>query len=595
MIRVKGNLRYIVGVFFSLSTVYCLLSTVLWADDLLEKKVERAYNESSSYYHKIKGGKVEGTPENWDRAVQMFRSFVKKFPQSFRSDDARFSIGLCYWKASDYTRAVVAFLEVAEHHPQSTLADDALYLAGYSYYKQGKQEEAANIYIRLISEYPHGDQYYKVLAKLMEHYQSTEDIEGLQEIYNQIASSEGEMGWMVSQYVSLIDQMSRQKSQESEMNGGKLVQRKVSGKAKASKFKRGDLRYIPEIRFSSSATADRAVVVLDGEAKYKLGSPLLDPPRVYMDIKGAFLDPPKYRLEANGKTVKNIRASQYSEEDVRVVMEMEKMVDFIHFTLPDPYRIVMDFYPEDNKYKGKEIIYKESKQSAISLSQELGLKIRTIVIDPGHGGKDPGTGGRELKEKDIVLDIGKKLKEILDKDPSYDVYLTRDRDIYIPLEERTAFANQKGADIFISVHVNSTKKTDKMGIETYYLSFASTDWERGRATIENAMARNKMSDFEDMVKKIVKEENVKDSKALAKIVQDGLVKSAERIDRGVKRAAFVVLVGAQMPAVLTEVGFISNKWEARLLKTDSYRRKVALGLAEAVKNYASKFDLVMGK
>ena len=308
---------------------------------------------------------------------------------------------------------------------------------------------------------------------------------------------------------------------------------------------------------------------LEKGVDYKVGR-LNDPPRLYIDLKGAALHPPKPGpIPVGDGIVKQIRASQISPEATRVVLDLEQMMRYNVFRLSNPDRIVAD-------------VLADRVPSSLSLARELGLKVRTIVIDPGHGGKDTGAMGFGVQEKDVVLDIGKQLKAILERDPSYEVYLTREEDVFIPLEARTAFANQKGADLFLSIHVNSSPSASKGGIETYYLSMPSDREARLVAAFENAMAEVRMADLEDMVKKIIKGTHLTESRRLAGTVQTGLVKATEKKDRGVKRAAFVVLVGANMPAILAEVGFLSNIEEAKLLGNGDYRQKLAEGLAQAV-------------
>lgn len=223
-------------------------------------------------------------------------------------------------------------------------------------------------------------------------------------------------------------------------------------------------------------------------------------------------------------------------------------------------------------------------QPPSSLVDQLGLGVHTIVIDPGHGGKDPGAvNGNGLREKEITLAIAKKLKGLLDG--KYNVYLTRENDTYLTLKERTEYAIQKKADLFISLHTNSCDNSQAFGVETYYLSLASDESAKRTASIENAVAEQSINDLESLVTSTLKDNKVKESRKLAELVQESIVDTIEAKDRGVKRAPFIVLIGKKVPAILVEMGFISNHGEARALCTDSYQDKIAQAIADAIGKY----------
>ena len=224
-----------------------------------------------------------------------------------------------------------------------------------------------------------------------------------------------------------------------------------------------------------------------------------------------------------------------------------------------------------------------------SLTREFGLTAKTIVIDPGHGGKDPGAfGGHTLKEKTIVLSISKKLREILTQ-RGYTVLMTRDTNRFIPLRERTAFAIQHKADLFLSIHANGSDSPKAKGIETYYLDVASTDKASEIiAARENADSGYNIQELEKLLKGIIQESKSEDSRRLAGYVQQALVQATGAIDRGVKHARFVVLIGTNVPAVLIETGFVSNPTEGRKLTTPAYQHKIATAIAEGVDRFLGK-------
>jgi N-acetylmuramoyl-L-alanine amidase len=216
---------------------------------------------------------------------------------------------------------------------------------------------------------------------------------------------------------------------------------------------------------------------------------------------------------------------------------------------------------------------KPTRDGQRSLTRALGLKISRIVIDPGHGGHDTGTiGPHGLMEKDLCLDVALRLgREIEEKLPGAEVIYTRKDDTFIPLEERTAIANDAKADLFISVHANSSHDAAARGIETYYLNFATSEESMEVASRENALAQSSLHDLQDIIKKIARNEKVEESKELASDIQDSLTHrlqlvSQDERNRGVKKAPFVVLIGANMPSVLSEISFISNPSDEKLLR-----------------------------
>jgi N-acetylmuramoyl-L-alanine amidase len=240
---------------------------------------------------------------------------------------------------------------------------------------------------------------------------------------------------------------------------------------------------------------------------------------------------------------------------------------------------------------------KPNRDGGRSLTRELGLKISRIVIDPGHGGHDTGTiGPHGLMEKDLCLDIALRLGRIIDERiPGAEVIYTRKDDTFIPLEDRTAIANNAKADLFISIHANSSHDHAARGIETYYLNFATSQESMEVATRENALAQSSIHDLQDLVKKIARNEKIEESKELANDIQDSLshrlqVISQSQKNRGVKKAPFVVLIGANMPSVLSEVSFISNPADEKALRRGDQRDRVAEGLYHGISSYLDSLN-----
>ena len=219
-----------------------------------------------------------------------------------------------------------------------------------------------------------------------------------------------------------------------------------------------------------------------------------------------------------------------------------------------------------------------------SLAQQLGLSVKTIVIDPGHGGKDPGAVSQTRQEKQIALSLSKTLRDILVK-KGYNVRLTRETDVFLPLRKRTQFATNQKADLFISIHTNASTARAASGIETYYLALASDESARITAMRENAGAEYNMKELDALVGRILKKSKSTESRRLAELIQAQLTSGKQVKNRGVKHAPFVVLIGTKVPAVLVEVGFISNPQEGKKLTTKAYQRQLATSIARGIEQY----------
>jgi N-acetylmuramoyl-L-alanine amidase len=227
-----------------------------------------------------------------------------------------------------------------------------------------------------------------------------------------------------------------------------------------------------------------------------------------------------------------------------------------------------------------------------SLTRALGLKIGKIVIDAGHGGHDTGTiGPNGLLEKDLVLDVARRLGRLLEARLGAEVVYTRRDDTFVPLETRTAIANREQADLFISIHANSSRDSDARGVETYYLNFTSSPEALEVAARENAVSEKSIHELQDLVKKIALKDKIDESREFASDVQDSLygglsLNSAGVRNRGVKKAPFIVLIGANMPSILAEISFVSNPTDERKLESSEQRQRIAESLYRGVAKYA---------
>lgn len=276
----------------------------------------------------------------------------------------------------------------------------------------------------------------------------------------------------------------------------------------------------------------------------------------------------------------------------------------------EPRLEVAETLPEENKVPASSSVAKPAARNSNgdrSLTRALGLKLRRVVIDPGHGGNDQGSAGvTGLLEKDLVLDVSKRLGALIEEQLGSEVVYTRSNDVFIPLEERTKIANAKKADLFISVHANSSPISSVTGVETYYLSLTTLKTSLDLAARENATSERSIHELRDLVQKIALKDKVDESREFATRVQVALsqlsvqqgAKGSSRRDRGVKKAPFIVLIGAAMPSILAEIGFLSNSREEQNLRKPEYRQKLADALFKGVSSYAdslSHFQVAQAK
>ena len=229
-------------------------------------------------------------------------------------------------------------------------------------------------------------------------------------------------------------------------------------------------------------------------------------------------------------------------------------------------------------------------RGGFSLSRQLGLGIARIVIDAGHGGHDPGARVKGLSEADLTLDVALRLEKLLLRQPGVEVIQTRRTNAFVPLEERTDLANRSGADIFLSIHANASADRRARGVETYYLNFAPTAEAEALAARENAASTRAMRQLPELVRAIALNNKLDESRDLARLVQESLFAQVKKTNRkarnlGVKQAPFMVLVGAQMPSILTEISFLTNQQDAGLLATEKYRQQIAEALLAGITRY----------
>lgn len=485
---------------------------------------------------------------------------------------------------ADLEVSLNSYLELADLYPGNSLADDALFEAAECARLTKGKEHQADVFLRkIVTAYPQGDYYEKASARIKTSTNASPSV------------------------------ASTPPPNTSEKDLAML-----------SPVKYWSSDHYTRIVIQSAAPVSFTAGLLDGNSKQSR--------QLFVDIPRSFLPPKFYTtVPANDGLLKQIRSERKGEDAVRVIVDLASLDEYKVFSLSDPYRTIIDIQGSaestaisrsaqqpspapsgapENKLTSEENelavlclidqkkrrpsadsspVEKSSPREKLSLAQQLGLGIRKIVIDPGHGGKDPGAMAFGLKEKDIVLKISRKIANILKTNNRYEVILTRNKDIFIPLEERTAVANRTKSDLFISIHVNAHSDQASGGIETYFLNLATDASAMRVAALENATSTHSIGELQDILSSLMKNAKVDESSRLARFVQTNLVSGFGRAnklrDLGVKQAPFYVLIGAEMPAILAEIAFITNPSEAKLLQNEQYLDNIAEQLAAGIAAY----------
>jgi len=354
------------------------------------------------------------------------------------------------------------------------------------------------------------------------------------------------------------------------------------------------------LRFWSNPNYTRVVIDADQETNYiheliPKNRALNKPHRLYIDLSESILKQGlKKFVSINDHLLIDVRASQRSFKTVRVVIDIKSYKRYKIFSLKHPFRIVVDVWGKESrktvaKQKDNAIPEIKGKQT---IAKQFALGVRRIVIDPGHGGHDFGAPGylKGVHEKDVVLAISKKLAHKMRRELKCEVILTRTKDRFISLEERTALANTKNADLFISIHTNAFTNRRAYGIETYFLNLATDKDAMRVAARENATTTKNISDLQAILSDLMKNAKINESSRLADYVQKSLYrtlrKKYRRIkNKGVKQAPFYVLIGAQMPSILVETSFISNPRECKRLINSTYQNRLCDAIIQGVKAY----------
>ena len=506
---------------------------------------------------------------HWLNCIDQYRDISTRYTESDEAAWALYKAARMCSKLYKYSGreedlddAVELFRRLVAEHPGHRLADDAQYRIGEIFYEEKNDLTQAYVeFLKLDIRFPTGD--------------------------------------MTPKARSMLDTLA-----------SILSKKETEGRVKDSLSQGSGLTQVQNIRHWSTPNYTRVVIDLERAVKYeshllKEDRDLKKPRRLYMDLQGAYVSSDiESSIAISDGLLQRARAGQYSKDTVRVVLDINSISGYKVFPLHDPFRIVVDVRsgePKEDKEKtaskpekrpvGKGIRKPKEPDQSVSLARQLGLNVRRIVIDPGHGGKDPGCyfGGR-IKEKHIVLELAKILAKKMEEKLRCEAVLTRERDIFLPLEKRTAFANMQKADLFISLHINAHKQADVYGLETYFLNMATDERAVMVAARENATSEKNISDLQTILNDLMLNTKISESSKLAYEVQRAMVDQTRKAyqsakDLGVKQAPFYVLIGAEMPAVLVEMGFITNPMERKRLTTKSYLDNIADGIVSGVKEY----------
>jgi N-acetylmuramoyl-L-alanine amidase len=455
-----------------------------------------------------------------------------------------------FGKKIDMGEAIAYYEDLAFIFPGHRLADDALFALGrFAVTHQHDKKKAGRLFARIVAVYSHGD-----MAAA-----AAEQLRGL--------------------------------------NG-------------AGKYAKNALKSVPlahlsrPVRYWSTNAYTRVVVEASEEVRFKeflLRETAGKPRRLYVDLYNCRIAPDfQDTIPIRDGLLRQVRAAQFDRDTVRVVLDTDSLDRYKIFSLENPFRVVIDVIGKAGLQKriARQAPSPSPRQSGHvpTLAEQFGLEVGTIVIDPGHGGKDPGAmSANGLKEKDVVLKVAKQVADILRKETRYKVILTRTRDVFVPLEERTAIANANEADLFISIHANSAPNKKANGVETFFLSLATTREEMRAAAKENATSASKMSDLQAILADLMNNSKIEESARLAEYIQEqvvaGLMPRYNVKNLGVKKAPFIVLIGAQMPAALTEIAFLSNREEEKRMKNERFLNFLSRQIARGITGYAVSLNL----
>ncbi len=562
----------------SLILLLILLAPVLCQADASDALYEKARR---SYYALQESQKDRLYRHNWLKVIDLFAKVYTAHPDGNRAADALFMAGKTSFElygvsglADDARMAAQYFDRLPDNYPASRLADDALDFSARIHESILQQPTPAyRRYQRIATIYADGDMHAKAKAKLDE----------------------------LARYKPVLSARPKEEAATDDAN-----------RLQSIRFwsNPGYTRIVLEMKQKVDFTSN----FLKGDPGRKVAS------RIYVDLqKTVPADTLLTSQDVNDGLLTRIRAGKPDNETTRVVLDLESFGDYKVFPLAEPFRIVIDVQGEKTAAitqaedgltaapdAGDDIaglLREAPKERPLKVQipeARSGKGLRRIVVDAGHGGRDPGAVGPSgILEKRVVLEIAKVLARKLEQELGCEVIMTRTGDTFLELEERTAIANKVGADLFISIHANANHNRRARGIETYYLNFSKNDKAVEVVARENGTSLKQVGDLELILLDLLANSKINESSRLAAEIQKAMVGNLKRHysvkDLGVRQGPFYVLLGATMPSVLVEAAFISNWTEEKLLTNRDYQERTAAAIVDGVRNYATALKLLAAR
>ncbi len=551
------------------------------------EKALKIYDEANAALKELQGGSPRAAQrEPWEKLVARFEAAAKEDPDGPRAAPARYRMALATqelarrsFRRVDYENAVKLYDVVLQRYPKHVLADDALVaIAHIKAERLNDPKGAREACNRVLAEYPSGD----VVVEAREILKALDSGTATAGAGSGGGSSSGGT------------------SSSGSSSGGSSSSGAAAPRAPVFPSQIHQIAWV--------ADNDTATITIslsrNTSWRYQYVPPDAGsgrPPRLYVEFDDAKPDDAvRPGATIAGAMFSRVRLEQPTASKCRLVLDFTALRRYRITAVEKPSRIVVEASRTDSGLpKGllaesgsiAEPVREGSTPATppVNLAEQLGLTVKTIMIDAGHGGKDPGAQHNGIMERNLTLKMANLVSERLRKQ-GFSVTLTRAKDEFIALDRRTQIANEKKADLFLSIHVNANRDERVCGFETYYLDYARTESASSVASRENASSGKSMNEIQSILADLIGRSKTQESLSLATLIQENALGSLRKknftaYDNGVRSALFLVLIGAQMPSVLIEVGYCTNTDEAKRLNSDAYLATMADGIVQGVLAY----------